>query len=128
MGIIHTSSDSAWNRLVRAFAQKKIDLRLDGVTMCPNPAIDEPINALVAWVDSVPPTATMVYPSNWDTKSHILRRTFFTFLADTFCEEFAELFRGKSFEELDELASSFSFESCVHRDELTRVLRENVRS
>ncbi|KAM5346310.1 hypothetical protein ACJ41O_009315 [Fusarium nematophilum] len=128
MGMIRSSPESAWNKLVRDFAQRKIDLQLDGVTVCANPETDKPIDELVAWIDKVSPSAGKTYPSNWDTKNHILRRTLLTFVADSFCGEFAELFRGKSFEELEELARSFAFENCVKRDELNRVLEEHARS
>jgi hypothetical protein len=35
----------------------------------------------------------------------------------------AELFRGKTMEELDELAGSFRFENCVLREELNEILK-----
>ena len=37
--------------------------------------------------------------------------------------EMAELFRGKSEAELDELAGSFKLENCVVREELNEILR-----
>ena len=40
--------------------------------------------------------------------------------------EMAELFRGKSMEELDELAASFKLEQCVAREELSDILRRDA--
>ncbi len=49
-----------------------------------------------------------------------------TFLADSLQMEFAELFRGKSEEELDELARSFHFDNCLQRGPLNKVLSEHA--
>jgi hypothetical protein len=41
--------------------------------------------------------------------------------------EFAELFEGKSEEESEELAKSFSFENCVKRDGLNVILQADAQ-
>lgn len=40
--------------------------------------------------------------------------------------EFAECFRGRSYEELDSMAASFKLENCVKRDALNDVLRTDA--
>jgi len=41
--------------------------------------------------------------------------------------EMADLFRGKTFEELDELAASFKLENCVQRSELNEILKKDSK-
>lgn len=48
-------------------------------------------------------------------------------LAGSFVDEFAELFRGSSVEDLEELARSFHFEKCVQRDGLNRILKDHAK-
>lgn len=124
MGMIRSAPASAWDKLTGAFARRKAELQLDSASMSTNPEVYGPIEGLAAWVDRVSPSARLTYPGNWDTRMHLLRRTLHTFVADSMCAEFAELFRGKSLEQLDELARSFSFEECVQREELNRVLEK----
>jgi len=79
---------------------------------------------LIGWIDSVSPTAKNVYPSTWNTARHIERAVLQTFLAETFCQEFAELFRDKDQAALEELARSFSFENCVQREGLNKIMSD----
>lgn len=65
-----------------------------------------------------------VYPHVWTLKdyiSRVLRDMLFSQYAQ---HEYAELFEGLSFEELDELAGAFKIENCVRREELNAILRE----
>ena len=84
------------------------------------------LDPLVQWIDKVSPMAKDQYPTPWATQRHILRATFQTFLANSFSIEFAELFRGKSFEELEELARSFHFDKCLQRKGLNKVMSEHA--
>lgn len=92
------------------------------MTGFPSEEVDSLVDPLVAWIDKVSPSATKTYPSNWNTRAHVIRNILQTFLASSLCGEFAELFRGKSEQELEDLAQSFSFKSCVHREGLNKVL------
>lgn len=47
-------------------------------------------------------------------------------LSEELYPEYAEHFRGLSFEELDELAASFKFENCTQRIGLNKVLTEDA--
>ncbi|RSL71457.1 hypothetical protein CEP54_001312 [Fusarium duplospermum] len=121
MDMLHTSPDSAWGKLTKSFMERKKHLHVDSATACPS-EVDNLIDLLVAWIDKVSPLATKTYPSNWNTRAHVIRNLFQTFLASSLCGEFAELFRDKSETELEELAQSFAFRSCVHREGLNKVL------
>ena len=47
-------------------------------------------------------------------------------VAEFLVDEWAECFAGKSEAELDEIAKSFSFENCLHRDGLNKILTDNA--
>ncbi|KAF2012735.1 glycoside hydrolase family 5 protein [Aaosphaeria arxii CBS 175.79] len=122
MGMISTSPKSAWSTLLKPFLGRKAQLQVDSFTTHKSERVDKLINDLAEWIDEVSPAAKRTYPSNWDTKQHIRRNTLQTFLATTLCTEFAELFRGKTQADLDELAKSYAFENCVQREELNAIL------
>ena len=54
---------------------------------------------------------------------HVFRGIRGITLAEYLIPEWAEYFRGKSFEELDELAASWKFENCVGRERLNDTLK-----
>lgn len=127
-GMVHTSPNSPWNTLIRPFLEKKKRLQLDSWGKYPSEEAEAVIDPLVKWIDSVSPTATNVYPSTWNTKKHVERQVLQTYLAESLQQEFAEQFRGKTKDELEELAKSFSFESCVQRDGLNKIMSDHAES
>lgn len=126
-GMVHSSPDSLWNRTIQSFLQKKQKLRLDHWGNRPNPEVDAVLKPLVNWIDSVAPAAKQTYPTPWFTERHILRAVWQTFVAASFSDEFAELFKDFDEKGLDELAKSFAFENCVQREGLNRALREHAK-
>jgi endoglucanase len=54
---------------------------------------------------------------------HVFRGIRSITMAEYMIPEWAEYFRGKSFEELDELAASWKFENCVQRERLNETLK-----
>jgi hypothetical protein len=50
------------------------------------------------------------------------RNLLHTYLSESLQAEFARLFAGKGFEELDELAKSFHFDQCLQRDGLNKIM------
>lgn len=102
--------------------EKKKHLQLDAWGKYPSKEVEDLIQPLVTWIDSVSPTATTVYPSTWNTARRVERAVLQTFLAETVCQEFAELFRDKDKTSLEELAKSFSFENCIQREGLNKIL------
>ncbi|KAL4747007.1 hypothetical protein BDW72DRAFT_209930 [Aspergillus terricola var. indicus] len=118
MGMVSTRQDSAYNRLVAPMVEKKELLYVDGFSTKSSAEVEAAVAPLVKWIDEFAPNAKNTYPLNWDTKNHVMRAVIRTFVAQSLFKEFAELFRGKSKDELEELAKSFSLEQCVLRDEL----------
>ncbi|RVX73436.1 hypothetical protein B0A52_03078 [Exophiala mesophila] len=121
-GMVYTSPQSPWNQLVEPILEKKKRLQLDAWGTYPSKEVENLIDPLVKWIDSVSPTAKSVYPSTWNTSRHVQRAVLQTFLAETFVQEFAELFRDKTKDELEELAASFSFEQCLQREGLNKIM------
>ena len=126
-GMVHTAPDSAWNTLLAPFLEKKRRLQLDAWGKYPSAEAEAALKPLVEWIDRVAPSAKEQYPTPWATERQMLRQAFQTFVANSLSSEFAELFRGKSLQELDQLARSFAFEECVQREGLNRVLHEHAK-
>ncbi|GIK07240.1 hypothetical protein Aspvir_002898 [Aspergillus viridinutans] len=128
MGMVSTRPDSPWNKLVWPFVEKKQRLYVDGCLIKRSPEAEAVLERMAKWIDEVSPNAKATYPLNWDTKRHIIRAVFHTFLAASLYKEFAELFRGKTHEELEELAKSFCLEQCVLRDDLNKALHQYCKN
>ncbi|KAL4862098.1 hypothetical protein BDV12DRAFT_203377 [Aspergillus spectabilis] len=127
MGMVSTRQDSAWNRLITPMFEKKQRLYIDGFSTTRSPELESVVMPLVKWIDEVSPNAKNTYPLNWDTKNHVMRAVIRTFLAQSLYPEFAELFKGKTNEELEELARSFSFDQCVLRNGLNEAMVEHTK-
>ena len=124
-GMVHTSPDSPWNKLLEPWLEKKKRLQLDAWGKYPSKEVDAVMEPLIKWIEKNSPTATDKYPSTWNTKRHLQRIILQGFLAESLCQEFAELFRDKNEASLEELAKSFSFEQCVQRDGLNKILTQH---
>lgn len=125
-GMVHTSPDSPWNKLIAPFLEKKKRLQLDSWGKYPSEEVENLMKPLIEWVDKVSPTAKDLYPTSWNTQKHLDRAILQTFLSDSLQMEFAELFRDKSFDELELLANSFHFDQCVQRDGLNRIMSDHA--
>ena len=127
-GMIYTNPDSKWNKTIQPFLEKKNHFWLDCWGRRPSAEPEAALRPLVEWIDKVSPQAKETYPTPWNTERHLLRNVFQTFLAASFADEFADLFRVMNEEELDSLARSFHFEECVQRDGLNEILREHAHA
>ncbi|KAG2171131.1 hypothetical protein JADG_010870 [Aureobasidium aubasidani] len=67
-----------------------------------------------------------MYPNVWSFDRQFERVIRECLLSEYLGKEFAELFTGKTYEELDELAASFRFENCVPREGLNAILRADA--
>lgn len=126
-GMIFTNPQSKWNRTIQPFLEKKRELWLDKWGRRPAPEPEAALNPLIDWIDRISPTAKNTYPTPWNTEMHVMRNVFNTFLAASFSDQFAALFRGMGEEGLEELARSFHFDECVQREGLNRILEEHAR-
>jgi hypothetical protein len=126
--MIHTSPDSKWNKTIQPLLEKKKKFWLDAWGREPSAEPEAALKPLVDWIDKVSPRAKETYPTPWYTERHLLRNVFQTFLAASYVDEFAELFRGMDEKELEALAHSFHFNECVQRGGLNEILREHARA
>ena len=125
-GMVYTDPDSLWNRTIQGFLEKKKRMQLDAWGRHASREVEEALDPLVEWIDSVSPTAKQTYPTPWDTKRHILRATLQTFLSQSFALEFAALFKDFTLEQLDEAAKSFRYDQCVQRKGLNKIMSEHA--
>lgn len=65
-----------------------------------------------------------LYPHAWTFKDYIARVLRDMLFSQYAQHEYAELYEGLSFEDLDELAGAFKIENCLKREELNQILRE----
>jgi hypothetical protein len=125
-GMVHTNPDSKWNKTIQPFLNKKKRLQLDAWGKYPSPEVEAVLNPLTEFIDKVSPTAKYAYPTSWDIQRHLIRRTFQTFLAATFEDEFASQFKDMDKKELDELAHNFHFDECIQREGLNEILKSHA--
>ncbi|CAD0046229.1 cellulase [Aureobasidium pullulans] len=127
-GMVHLSRDSAYMRLVAPFIAKKQRLGLDfwgvvdksGVADTYEPFLDDLKEMVPAHIRDA------MYPNVWSFDRQFERVIRECLLSEYLGKEFAELFTGKTYEELDELAASFRFENCVPREGLNAILRADA--
>lgn len=126
-GMLHTSSESKWNKTIQPFLDKKNKCLLDAWGRRPSEEPQALLKPLVEWIDRVSPSAKQIYPHVWGgTERHVLRRVFQTFLSESLSDEFAEQFKGMDETDLDALAHSFHFDECVQRSGLSQILKEHA--
>ena len=126
MGMVSTSPNSPYLKMIQPFLDRKVRLQLDSASMQDSDEVDHLIDPLVEWINRVSPAATKMYPSNWDTRLHIRRNVLQTFLAASLTEEFAELFKGLGKDQLDELARSWELDQCVLKPGLNDVVAQTT--
>jgi hypothetical protein len=59
-------------------------------------------------MEKAAPSIKQRYPKTWTTDKHVARVVRNILLSEELCDEYAEYFRGKSEEELEEIAKSFA--------------------
>jgi len=77
--------------------------------------------------DEIPKENQHMYPYPvWTLASRVGRLARSILVGEYLVKEWAEAFRGKSEAELDEIAQSFRFDNCLHRDGLNKILTANA--
>ncbi|GHJ89604.1 hypothetical protein NliqN6_6006 [Naganishia liquefaciens] len=121
-GMVYVDERSAYMRLLKPWLEKKKQLVLDAWGADDTP-VRELFRPLEEWIHASSPALRDKYPSTWNERRYLRRVVRETLLSESLCAEYAEYFRGKSMEELDELARSFELGRCVQRDRLNEILR-----
>ena len=125
-GMVYTSPDSKWNKTIAPMLEKKKAHQLDAWGRYPSKEAEAAYKPLVEWIDKVAPEAKETYPTPWATERHVGRAVLQTFVASSFSDYFAGLFKDKSMEELDALAHSFHFDECKQREGLNQILSSHA--
>lgn len=126
-GLTFVSSQSKWYQVLGSFFERKQKLGLDYWGRDADPRFEEAINEFKSVInDSIPEKfREAVYPGPiWDSGRYIDRVVREMILSQYLSYEFAECFRNLTYEELDEMASSFKFENLEQRETLNQYLSE----
>jgi hypothetical protein len=127
--MVYVSPDTPWMKLLAPFLAKKASLAVDfwGRNDKDVKHIYEPLYQHVK--DSIPERFQKKrYPSPlWNIERYVERVLNEMLLSEYLGFEMAELFKDKSFEELDALAASFKLENCVMREGLNSILRADSK-
>jgi hypothetical protein len=89
------------------------------------PSIFDP---LAKWFVKNVPSIESRYPKTWKVETKIARFVRNILLSEELVHEYGAYFKGKSLEELDALAKSFSFEHCERRTRLNEILMKDNQS
>lgn len=126
-GMVYVSRETPYMTLFKDFLAKKHRLAIDawGADESQIRPVYQPLIDLVK--KEIAPEHQELYPSPvWKLTDRIGRLARSILVSEFLVREWAEHFRGKSEEELDAIAKSFSFANCLHRDGLNKVLTENA--
>lgn len=123
--MVFVSKTTPYMELFKQFLQKKHDLAVDAWGKDDKYVKDiyQPIIDLIR--DSVSDQSNLkLYPPLWSVEERVTRISRTILMADFMVSQWAEQFRGMDEAQLEELAESFSFENCVEREGLNKVLRQ----
>ncbi|EGV62556.1 endo-1,4-beta-glucanase [Yamadazyma tenuis] len=125
-GLTYVSPKSKWYQLFGEFFLKKKKLGLDRWGNNIDPEFAKLYADLEAHMKKNIPEKhhKAIYPHQWTINDYLYRVSKDMLFSQYAQHEFAELFVGLDFDELDELAASFKLENCLQRDELNQILRE----
>jgi Cellulase (glycosyl hydrolase family 5) len=126
-GMVYTGPSSRYIRTIAPLLAKKRELQVDAWGRRPAPEIEGIIAPLVEWIDKKAPASKDMYPTPWATERQISRLVLQLWVAGCLQDEFADLFKGMSMEDLDECAKSFAFGQCVQREGLNKTLEDHAR-
>jgi len=129
-GMVYLSPSTAWMKLLKPFLAKKAALGTDFWGRNDSKDIKDIYGPLFAHLRDVVPAEFQKrrYPSPlWGIERHAERVLREMLMGEYLGYEMADLFRGKTFEELDELAASFKLENCVQRSELNEILKKDSK-
>ncbi|EPS45290.1 hypothetical protein H072_719 [Dactylellina haptotyla CBS 200.50] len=122
-GMVYVSQDTPYMKLLQPFLAKKQKLAIDswGTNEKDVNYIMEPFRKLIE--DNIDPKYRNLYPYPvipWESRTSKLALNIV--IAEFMVQEWADYFKDKSFEELDEIAASFKWENCVQRESLNKAL------
>ncbi|KAK6906345.1 hypothetical protein I203_100330 [Kwoniella mangroviensis CBS 8507] len=131
-GMVYAGEDTPYVKLIWEFLQKQKHLAANKWG-ADDSQVKDLFKPVVEWLATNAPTIKSRYPASggvndsWNVAGHLSRLVRNILLSEEMVKEYAELFRGKSKEELDELAKSFSFGNCTQRTRLNEILKKDSK-
>ncbi|KAH8896277.1 glucan 1,3-beta-glucosidase [Thozetella sp. PMI_491] len=124
-GMQYLDPNSAYMKLTRPFIEKKQRLGLDFWGNVNKDGVKDVYEPFLEALKSMVPDHLQKrkYPNVWTFERQFERVIRECLLSEYLGWELAELYEGKSFEELEELAASFRSEKCITRERLNNVLK-----
>lgn len=126
-GMVHVALDTPYMKLFETFLAKKHRLAIDawGADTSQVQHVYQPLIDHIS--QEVPEEFQKLYPFPvWKLEDRIGRLSRNILVSEFLVQEWAEHFRGKSETEIDEIAQSFKFEKCLHREGLNKILQANA--
>ncbi|KAH7368175.1 glucan 1,3-beta-glucosidase [Plectosphaerella cucumerina] len=129
-GMVYLDPESPYMKLIQPFVEKKQKLGLDFWGVASKSGIDDAVYQpfISKLKESIPEhLLKKKYPKIWTFDRQVERTVREVLLSEYHGWEMAELFAGKTKDELEALAASFALENCLTRDQLNENLREDAQ-
>lgn len=144
-GMVYIDENTPYMKLLKPFLEKKkvctsLGVRLSSRLKCFRQRLaadawgcdDTPVRDLFAPLnkfmeDATNGSITERYPPMWRANKHISRLVRNCLMSEELCPEYASYFKDLSFDRLDEIAKSFSYENCKQRTRLNEYLMEDSK-
>jgi hypothetical protein len=127
-GMVYVNPDTPYMKLIGEFVEKKQRLGVDFWGCTDKTGVSHVYEPFIAKLKEMIPVHLQKkkYPPVWTFDRQVERVVRECLVSEYLSWEFAELFEGKTKDELEELAASFSLRNCVQRQELNLVLTEDA--
>ncbi|KAL0948040.1 hypothetical protein HGRIS_010665 [Hohenbuehelia grisea] len=128
-GMVYTKLETPYMTRFAKFLEKKHRLAVDawGADDTHVRHVYQPLIDLI--IQEVPAEYRDLYPHPvWKLSDRVGRLSRNLLVSEFLVKEWAAHFVGLSEEEIDEVAASFKFANCAHRDGLNKVLTENAKA
>ncbi|KAF9530077.1 endo-1,4-beta-glucanase [Crepidotus variabilis] len=128
-GMVYVSPETPYMTLFKDFLAKKHRLAVDawGADDTAVKHIYQPLYDHI--VEEIPDKYRQLYPAPvWKLSDRVGRISRNILVAEFLVKEWADHFLGKTNEEIEEIAKSFAFSSCLKREELNAVLSADAAS
>ncbi len=125
--MVYVSRETPYMTLFKDFLAKKHRLAIDAWGADDSQVRDvyQPLIDLIK--KEIKPEHQNLYPAPvWKLTDRIGRLARNILVSEFLIREWAEHFKGKSEAEIDEIAKSFAFSNCLHREGLNKVLTDNA--
>ncbi|KAF9005226.1 glycoside hydrolase [Cyathus striatus] len=128
-GMVYISTETPYMTLFKDFLAKKHRLAIDAWG-ADDAAVRHVYEPLVNHVlEEIPEKFQHIYPSPvWKLSDRVTRLSRNILISEFMVKEWAGHFAGKNLEEIDAIAASFKYESCLKRDGLNTVLKDNAKA